>query len=307
MNISLRRSTLKGQFPGLILGSAFSKIEKRYALLYKMTIVATDFDKNIKNKHILVVGKRATGKTAIVRHICENQFKGRKGLIFGHGYNSFAGREGIEVRNTLDLSLIRKLIDEKKEQRINCRSNHGYTCSQCLSFSFVILDCELDFKSHAVKELIFNGRHFMISVIIVVQSLKGLSPAFRDNFDYYFICDNNPRYSERLWRIADLSFAYESWRNERGDEVLFPKEPYQARVVKHTYPIDQYYMYNPITLLKQKHYTIKIQRMWRNRHFYRHRRLWNRVCREVELLPNRGILYFKAKKRFESRLVRLPH
>ena len=79
----------------------------------------------------------------------------------------------------------------------------------------VIHDAKEWNKNESLRNIMFNGRHYGITLIIATQYLKALTPDIRANFDYFFIFNTN--------NIEDIKKIYETCGGMFGTQQTFIK------------------------------------------------------------------------------------
>lgn len=156
---------------------------------------------------VLLLGRRRSGKSILVRDIMFHHKTIPKGLVFSgtEEANPFFGDfiPDCFIYSRYEPDLVTTLINSQaikvKHARINgYEETHGKHVN---NRSFLILDdmlAEADSwkKEQTIKELFFNGRHFNIFFILTMQYPLGIPPALRTNIDYVFIF-NEPSIKNR--------------------------------------------------------------------------------------------------------------
>ena len=136
---------------------------------------------------ILILGKRNTGKSVLVRHLCY--------LLRDHlqGAVAFCPTEGAQgvFGSFVPPSLIHEeynaaVLDTLMQtQRRQWKRGHG-------SHVMAILDdCAYDtktFSSTSLRNIFYNGRHNRIGLIMTLQYSMAFPPALRTNCDYVIAC-----------------------------------------------------------------------------------------------------------------------
>lgn len=146
-----------------------------------------DLDTFCENPVITIIGKRKSGKSMLAKSIIKHQLE--KGLIdeivvfsLTEKMNKFYENFVTDVNYKLDFGMLEKIL-EKQEQNIENENKKKYM--------IVFDDCcgtkgEWT-KNAAMQEILFNGRHYNISYIFIMQFPIGISPELRSNFDYIFL------------------------------------------------------------------------------------------------------------------------
>ena len=129
-----------------------------------------DIRKIEDTSNILIIGRRATGKSTLVKNIITT--KPTKTIIISPSieyHNPYSEIPNVTYYNTLDN------IENILEQNIT-----------------IVLDDALfntrDYNK--INELLYKGRHYNIRVIITLQ-YPSIPPAIRANFDYIFLFQEN--------------------------------------------------------------------------------------------------------------------
>ncbi len=144
-------------------------------------------DFEILNKTILVVAKRNSGKSQLIRYLImlnKNQFDKVFLICPTEGVNSFYS-DIIEKRNihtNYDETFIKNLIDTMT------RVNSNQPKDKRQNVLLILDDCISDatIKTSKPFELLFTrGRHINISIIFISQYLKAaITPVIRNNIDF---------------------------------------------------------------------------------------------------------------------------
>lgn len=148
----------------------------------------------------VVIGKRNTGKSVLVKDIMSYKRKLTAGIVMSATEigNKFYGSWVPEcfIYNDIDEKVIEKLIENQK-MRIN-------TTGRADDIFLILDDCMYDkdvFKSKIMRQLLMNGRHWRIFLMMTTQYCGDLNPAFRTNIDYVFVLrDNVILNRERLFK-----------------------------------------------------------------------------------------------------------
>ncbi len=141
----------------------------------------------ILNKTLLVVAKRNSGKSQLIRYLIllhKNQFDKVFLICPTEGVNSFYS-DIIEKRNihiNYDEAFIKNLIDTMT------RANSNQPKDKRQNVLLILDDCISDatIKTSKPFELLFTrGRHINISIIFISQYLKAaITPVIRNNIDF---------------------------------------------------------------------------------------------------------------------------
>ena len=163
-----------------------------------------------KGPVVVLIGKRDTGKTFLVRDVLYHQRDIPVGTVIagteeGNGfYSNMVPR--IFIHNEYNTSIIeRVLIRQKTVLKQIKKEMETLKRSTIDPRAFVILDdCLYDnsWSRDKMMRLIFmNGRHWKIMLIITMQFPLGIPPTLRTNIDFVFILREN--YVSNRKRIYD--------------------------------------------------------------------------------------------------------
>jgi hypothetical protein len=149
---------------------------------------------------VLLVGKRGTGKSCLMKDICYHM---RDKVDFGVAMSPT--EECTEsMSQFLPSSWVYSDYNEKvvdtllRTQRSQWKTGRGYNC-------FVLLDdCMYDkkiLKSKTMRQLFMNGRHRRIFYILAMQYVLDMPPDLRSQVDYVFaLRDTIISSREKLWK-----------------------------------------------------------------------------------------------------------
>ena len=165
-----------------------------------------DMTKIIANPHcnIIVVGKKHTGKSTIIKHILDQLKETLPIVIVMCGSEGLNGSYGKMIPDMFIFDSVRsdkfgtirdrhesfiKLVDSKVKNFEGLNKNICLILDDCLE--------NIDWtRDNNMTHFITNGRHMKLTIIIAVQALKKLPPTIRNNIDYAFVLRNN-NYSEQ--------------------------------------------------------------------------------------------------------------
>lgn len=155
----------------------------------------------------LIVGSNNLDKHAIIKNILHHSVED-KVLIFSASNNY----ENSEVHRVLDYEKLSELM--KHQARIGRRP----------PYTVVIDGCEINYKNTILSNMVFNGLHYGINLVISTTADNLIPASIRCNFDNYFVLNED---SEELNRL--------NWRYYCG---MFPNfnefnKHFQANVLQH--------------------------------------------------------------------------
>ena len=155
--------------------------------------------KEAPNPTILLVAKRNSGKSFTGVSIAEkfthverwSAFCGNKQTesYWSKKFGSSCSVKGIEAKG---LAYLKKLISYQQE-KIEEYELLNKPLPKKYELGIILDDVTADKKfshSQELKDLLSNGRHYHITLIICCQYLKQLPPEVRTNFDYIFMLHN---------------------------------------------------------------------------------------------------------------------
>jgi hypothetical protein len=192
-----------------------------------------DISKMKSDAVIVLLGKRRTGKSYLVRDLLYNKRHDVPiGTVIsrtdhmGHFYDQFIPPLLIHKRYTAEL--LKKVLKRQQmaiEEQWN-KKNAFLLMDDCLA------DAK-DWKNdEMIKEIFFNGRWYKLLLILTMQSPMGIPPDFRTNIDYTFILKNN--------NAADREKIYKNYAGIFETKEMFNKvldactEDYNALVIDNT-------------------------------------------------------------------------
>jgi len=147
-------------------------------------------DKMKPNRTILVVGKRGTGKSTLLKDILYHLRKRvSTGFAMSPTHDTIRMFEDClpcsHIYNEYNLDVVRTLLESLaslQEQR------------KLRDVAFILDDCMFDkgiMKTKEMREIHMNGRHLRLWFINSVQYLMDLGPELRTQIDYVFVLKEN--------------------------------------------------------------------------------------------------------------------
>jgi len=148
---------------------------------------------------ILIVGRRRTGKSWIIRDLMYAlKDKLPSGVVFSRTANvnkffhSFIPE--LFIHDDVDLKILEKIMSRQTE-KIETMSKHN------VGTKFIILDDVLDdtkwVKDSTIKGLMFNGRHIKFFFILAIQYINSIPQSLMNNFDYVFLLNESSLKSKK--------------------------------------------------------------------------------------------------------------
>ena len=146
------------------------------------------------DKTIVLIGKRDTGKSFLVKDILYHQQNIPAGSVISgtEAANEFYSNmvPPIFIHEEYQPIIISNLLKRQKQLIIQRKENQSLDPR-----AFLILDdCLYDnswVKSTDVRSLFMNGRHYHILFILTMQYALGIPPNLRTNVDFIFILREN--------------------------------------------------------------------------------------------------------------------
>jgi len=146
------------------------------------------------DKTIVLIGKRDTGKSFLVKDILYHQKNIPAGSVISgtEAANEFYSSmvPPIFIHEEYQPIIISNLLKRQKQLLIQRKENQSLDPR-----AFLILDdCLYDnswVKSTDVRSLFMNGRHYHILFILTMQYALGIPPNLRTNVDFIFILREN--------------------------------------------------------------------------------------------------------------------
>jgi hypothetical protein len=218
----------------LLTNNAFQP-KKQFGLQQDSRTSFAKLDPSKLDPHMVLffIGKRASGKTTLMREVCYNMHvhtcKGRPvGMVL-----AFCGTEGsvCDVKTFVPETLIYKgfneaVVAELLEKQAKLIEQKGK--ENVRTVVLVIDDCAFDktmWKSEAMRELVFNGRHNNITLIVTVQYLMDVPTWLRTNIDMTFVMLDNNKSNRKKYHdfyfgqfngLAAFNKAYEILTDDYG-------------------------------------------------------------------------------------------
>lgn len=169
------------------------------------TIIVNKFDLNtmVKNPTILLNAKRGSGKSVCIKHLLwyfSTILHYPVGVLCSKSeavdpfYQKFFPDSFIydSCSDELFNKILRrqsKLVSENEKRK--SRGEQTKDSRLIVVLDDVISDAKSWKNSNALGEIMFNGRHYDITLILAVQDVVAVGPAIRLNFDYVFLFKND--------------------------------------------------------------------------------------------------------------------
>lgn len=155
---------------------------------------------------ILLIGKRAAGKTTLIKEIiksgCVDEIAAvvSGGAEFTPEYNDVVGRDCIHKDRAVEV--INQVIRLQRE----CPKKRGLVLDCCMHEPGFV-------RSNAFRGLVMNHQCYQIPYVLAIQFPMILTPDIRNNIDYVFMFkDSNEQNKQQLYRHWGYAFnSYEDF------------------------------------------------------------------------------------------------
>jgi len=156
-----------------------------------------EFDLNwmVSNPSIVMIAKRGSGKSWVVRSIMKHFKHLPGGAIIAptDKMNSFYGKffPDVYIHYEYQSKIIEKILH--RQTQIIEKAKEKYKKGKfCDPRAFIIMDDCLSskgswMKDQPIMEVFFDGRHYQIMYVLTMQFPLGIKPELRCNFDYIFL------------------------------------------------------------------------------------------------------------------------
>lgn len=184
--------------------------------MFEQTLRIKKFDLNIMCDHptIVINAKRGSGKSVCIKHLMYYYHTVKKYPIAIVCSNSekvdpyyknfcpdlFIYEDCVKAFNKI---LIRQKKIKSKNEKIKAGEEQGEIEDGrlLLVLDDVLANAKEWTKSQDMSEIIYNGRHYDITLIIAVQDIVALGPGIRNNIDYVFLFNNDIKVEvEKMWK-----------------------------------------------------------------------------------------------------------
>jgi len=182
-----------------------------------------DLDTMVDHPSIVMIAKRGSGKSYVVRAIL-NHFSKKvpMGIVISptDRMSSFYSKfiPDLFIYYTFQSDTIERMIERQKDiiDKQKLRDKIGKKTN---TRAFIVMDDCLSSKGEwskdpIVSELLFNGRHYHIMYIFTMQFPLGVKPELRCNFDYVFLlADDTVSNQKRIFEhYAGMFPSFEAFR-----------------------------------------------------------------------------------------------
>lgn len=186
---------------------------------------------------IVFIGKRFSGKSVLIADIlyfmkdipvvfCMSGTEQANGFYCKHIHD-------LCIYNQFEPEVLTGIVNKQKKvvEEIKARGQNPKTFPE-KGVGIVFDDLAFDksmMKEPSMREIFFNGRHYLITTILSFQYLMEMRPEFRANVDYVFVCKENKKDNiEKLYKyffgmfdkVADFRKVLQCTTSDYGCLVL---------------------------------------------------------------------------------------
>lgn len=169
---------------------------------FQLRVHDFNLDKICKNPTIILNAKRGSGKSICIKHLIYhfgNKLKYPVGIICSKSekvapfYQNFFPDLFIydDCQTAFNKVLTRQKNIAIKNKKRKTDGKKLIDSRLLLVLDDVISNAKEWSNSPAMKEIMFNGRHYDITMILAVQDTVAVPPSARNNFDYIFLFNND--------------------------------------------------------------------------------------------------------------------
>lgn len=180
----------------------------KYDEYEKLTLKKFNVNWMKKNSLILIYGKRASGKSFLLRDIFYKFKQIPYGVVFSgtEELNSFFGKfiPPSLIYDHYDSEIIEKVLHRQKIKVKQAKAEGYKDGLSPKNNCFLVLDDCLDDKKwkleKTIRTIFFNGRHYNLLLFLTMQFPMGIGPELRAQLQYVFIFfDNNLQNRRKLY------------------------------------------------------------------------------------------------------------
>lgn len=148
----------------------------------------------------LIVGRRGSGKTVLLRYL---MYVMKDKIDFAMAFCPTVESRNMLKEHLPEACVFDRLVQSKVDDTVSLASNlatQGRHKSILMIFDDVLYE-KAAFRTKAIRELFFNGRHYHITAIILTQYLVDIEPSLRSNVDFCVTFKDNILSNKmRLWK-----------------------------------------------------------------------------------------------------------
>lgn len=207
-----------------------------------------EFDPEIleKKRHsghspiIVAIGKRGSGKSSIIEDllyhlrglravICMCPTEDSNGTFKKHIHELF-------IYDKFDEDVISNVIKNQKAiVKYLTKNGIDPKTRPEIGIGLILDDLNCDpkvLKNPLIAEILFNGRHLHITLIMTIQYMMTLPPNFRTNIDFLFVCRESKQ--DNIKRLYQYFFSMFENINDFKDVLSACTEDYRCLVINNT-------------------------------------------------------------------------
>jgi hypothetical protein len=147
------------------------------------------------DKVVVMIGKRGTGKSEVLKAIMENHADIPLGVVVSptEMANKYFAPfvPGVFIHDKYTPALVANLVDRQKKLTSQAAGAPGTVDPR----AFLVLDdCMYDptwTKDENIRYIFLNGRHVKLMMLITQQYVLGIGPQLRGNVDFVFVMREN--------------------------------------------------------------------------------------------------------------------
>lgn len=175
----------------------------------KLLIDIFDLNKIAKQSSMVIVAKRRSGKSVLVKALLHHFSKTiPTGIIisatedadpFFTNHNFFPTGYVFKEYNT---DVIRDLLNHQEELLELQKENPNINIETIVVMDDCLAKNSTWNRDPGIREMLMNGRHYHITFILTMQYPLGIGPDLRTNFDYrFFLADDQPQNIKKLFEL----------------------------------------------------------------------------------------------------------
>ena len=177
----------------------------------KLTIKKFDLSTLLPDAVTVIIGRRRSGKSWLVREIMHTLAK--RGVPYGKVYSGtehcspFFGNffPSLFIHSEFTDADLEQLMENQRLKVRKYAKRHGIEDGRCnennmlLVFDDMLGQDDIWKKSQSFKRIFTEGRHYGITFYLILQTVLGIPPSLRENIDYAFLFSNDGNNLKRLW------------------------------------------------------------------------------------------------------------
>lgn len=179
-----------------------------------LKIKTFDLNTLVSGASIVISAKRGSGKSILIRHLMyhyHNVLHFPAGIVCSKServdpfYKNFF--PDIFIYDDCEKAFNKILTRQTKIKTMNDKIKREHLDHPLIDgrlllvLDDVLASAKVWSKSETMKEIMYNGRHYDITLIIAVQDTMALTPDVRNNMDYVFLFNNDIYVEvEKLWK-----------------------------------------------------------------------------------------------------------